>query len=247
VVQGTNGRRTRSQSSHPRRVGARKLSTTVNGSARAVFVEARRLVSASAPRSAAGKVERTKSMVLCYLFSRNLQKVEGQQFTLRAQKNSQDLVKITSQAVVPKCYYRIEARIHRRDLRDSPVATAGRTRQGVRGFHSGDQARQRCHQGWRSPKTKSCRELRLGEGRTCGSHNWRWHSYHPNAEEAERCRVRRFSYRRDAGSSQRKERSRTCDCAPRCRRSVAYVRTSLATVSMLASTVSRYFWLRRGW
>jgi hypothetical protein len=62
-------------------------------------------------RSAAGKVERTKNMVLYYLLSRNLQKVEGQQFTLRAQKNSQDSVKITDPAAVPKCYCRIEARV----------------------------------------------------------------------------------------------------------------------------------------
>jgi hypothetical protein len=62
-------------------------------------------------RAAAGRVERTKNMVLYYLLSRNLQKIEGQQFTLRAQKNSQDSVKITNQAVVPKCYCRIEARI----------------------------------------------------------------------------------------------------------------------------------------
>jgi hypothetical protein len=62
-------------------------------------------------RAAAGKAERTKNMVLYYLLSRNLQKVEGQQFTLRAQKNSQDSVKITDQATVPKCYCRIEARI----------------------------------------------------------------------------------------------------------------------------------------
>jgi hypothetical protein len=62
-------------------------------------------------RAAARKVERTKSMVLYYLMSRNLQKIEGQQFTLRAQKNSQDSVKITDQAAVPKCYCRIEARV----------------------------------------------------------------------------------------------------------------------------------------
>jgi hypothetical protein len=62
-------------------------------------------------RSAAGKVERTKNMVLYYLLSRNLQKVEGQQFTLRAQKNSQDSLKITDPAAVPKCYCRIEARV----------------------------------------------------------------------------------------------------------------------------------------
>lgn len=62
-------------------------------------------------RAAAGKVERTKSMVLYYLLSRNLQRIEGQQFTLRAQKNSQDSVKITDQAAVPNCYCKVEARI----------------------------------------------------------------------------------------------------------------------------------------
>ncbi len=63
-------------------------------------------------RAAAGTVERTKNMVLYYLLSRDLKKIEGQQFTLRAQKNSQDSVRITDQAaVVPKCYCRIEARV----------------------------------------------------------------------------------------------------------------------------------------
>jgi hypothetical protein len=62
-------------------------------------------------RAAASKVDRTKNMVLYYLLSRNLQKVEGQQFTLRAQKNSQDSVKITDLAAVPKCYCKIEARV----------------------------------------------------------------------------------------------------------------------------------------
>ncbi len=62
-------------------------------------------------RTAAGKAERTKNMVLYYLLSRNLQKIEGRQFTLRAQKNSQDSVKITDRAAVPTCYCRIEARI----------------------------------------------------------------------------------------------------------------------------------------
>jgi hypothetical protein len=62
-------------------------------------------------RAAARKAECTKSMVLYYLLSQNLQKIEGQQFTLRAQKNSQDSAKITDQAAVPKCYCRIEARI----------------------------------------------------------------------------------------------------------------------------------------
>ena len=71
--------------------------------------EAARL--ADRARAAAGKMERTKNMVLYYLLSRDLKKIEGQQFTLRAQKNSQDSVRITDQAAVPKCYCRIEARI----------------------------------------------------------------------------------------------------------------------------------------
>ncbi|MGB0072298.1 MAG: siphovirus Gp157 family protein [Terracidiphilus sp.] len=62
-------------------------------------------------RAAAGKVDRTKNLVLYYLLSRDLKKIEGHQFTLRAQKNSQDSVKITDQAAVPKCYCRIEARV----------------------------------------------------------------------------------------------------------------------------------------
>jgi hypothetical protein len=62
-------------------------------------------------RTAAGKVERTKNMVLYYLLSRDIKKIEGYQFTLRAQKNSQDSVRITDEAAVPKCYCRIDARI----------------------------------------------------------------------------------------------------------------------------------------
>jgi hypothetical protein len=62
-------------------------------------------------RAAAGKVERTKNMVLYYLLSRDLKKIEGYQFTLRAQKNSQDSVRIIDEATLPKSYCRIEARI----------------------------------------------------------------------------------------------------------------------------------------
>jgi hypothetical protein len=62
-------------------------------------------------RAAANKIERTKNMVLYYLLSRNLKKIEGQQFTLRAQKNSQDSVRITDESVLPKCYCRIDVRI----------------------------------------------------------------------------------------------------------------------------------------
>ena len=62
-------------------------------------------------RTAAGKVERTKNMVLYYLMSRDLKTIEGREFTLRVQKNSQDSVRITDEAVLPKCFCRIEARI----------------------------------------------------------------------------------------------------------------------------------------
>jgi hypothetical protein len=66
-------------------------------------------------RAAASKIERTKNMALYYLLSRDLKKIEGQQFTLRAQKNSQDSVRITDEAALPWCYCRVDARI------DGPV------------------------------------------------------------------------------------------------------------------------------
>jgi hypothetical protein len=62
-------------------------------------------------RAAANKIERTKNMALYYLLSRDLKKIEGQQFTLRAQKNSQDSVRITDEAALPLCFCRIDARI----------------------------------------------------------------------------------------------------------------------------------------
>jgi hypothetical protein len=62
-------------------------------------------------RAAAGKVERTKNMVLYYLMSRELKAIEGREFTLRAQKNSQDSVRITDEAALPITYRKIEARI----------------------------------------------------------------------------------------------------------------------------------------
>jgi len=62
-------------------------------------------------RAAAGKAERTKNMVLYYLLSRDLKKIDGYQFTLRAQKNSQDSVRITDESALPRSYCRIDARI----------------------------------------------------------------------------------------------------------------------------------------
>ena len=62
-------------------------------------------------RAAAGKVERTKNMVLYYLMGRDLKALDGREFTLRAQKNSQDTVRITDEAALPVAFRRIDARI----------------------------------------------------------------------------------------------------------------------------------------
>ena len=70
--------------------------------------EAARLVARG--KSAANKVEQTKALVLYYLQSREMTKMEGKQFTLRCQKNSQDSVKITDQALVPLRLKRVDAR-----------------------------------------------------------------------------------------------------------------------------------------
>ena len=50
-------------------------------------------------------------MVLYYLMSRDLKSIEGREFTLRAQKNSQDSVRITDEAALPLAYRKIDARI----------------------------------------------------------------------------------------------------------------------------------------
>jgi hypothetical protein len=70
--------------------------------------EAARL--ADRARAVSGKVDRTKSMVLFYLVSRDLKKIEGLEFTLRAQKNSQDSVRINDESALPKSYCKIDAR-----------------------------------------------------------------------------------------------------------------------------------------
>lgn len=62
-------------------------------------------------RSTAAKVDRTKSMVLFYLMSRELRKIEGREFTLRIQKNSQDSVRILDEVNLPMAYRKVEARV----------------------------------------------------------------------------------------------------------------------------------------
>ena len=62
-------------------------------------------------RATAGKVERTKNMVLYYLMARDLKAIEGREFTLRAQKNSQESVRITDETALPVAFRKIDARI----------------------------------------------------------------------------------------------------------------------------------------
>ena len=62
-------------------------------------------------RATANKVDRTKAMVLFYLMSRDLKKIEGREFTLRIQKNSQDSVRIIDEESLPTAYRKIDARI----------------------------------------------------------------------------------------------------------------------------------------
>src|SRR5580698_2935619 len=69
--------------------------------------EAARLVARG--KSAENKVEQTKLLVLYYLQSREMTKMEGKQFTLRCQKNSQDSVRIIDPTLIPLRLKRIEA------------------------------------------------------------------------------------------------------------------------------------------
>jgi hypothetical protein len=62
-------------------------------------------------RSSERKATQTKYMVMYYLKSRELRKIEGREFTLRIQKNSQDSVRFTDETLVPMRYRTIAARI----------------------------------------------------------------------------------------------------------------------------------------
>jgi hypothetical protein len=78
---------------------------------RAAYCRAQAARLSDRARTAENKVERTKNMVLYYLRSRELRKIEGCEFTLRAQKNSQDSVIITDEQAVPLQLREIEAKI----------------------------------------------------------------------------------------------------------------------------------------
>ena len=62
-------------------------------------------------RNSERKATQTKYMVMYYLKSRELKKIEGREFTLRIQKNGQDSVRFTDETQVPMLYRTVAARI----------------------------------------------------------------------------------------------------------------------------------------
>ncbi len=77
--------------------------------ARSAYCKAEAARLSARGKSAENKVEKTKSLVLYYLQSREITKMEGKQFTLRCQKNSQDSVRISDLELIPLRLKRIEA------------------------------------------------------------------------------------------------------------------------------------------
>jgi hypothetical protein len=62
-------------------------------------------------RSSERKATQTKYMVMYYLKSRDLKKIEGREFALRIQRNSQDSVCFTDETQVPLRYRTVSARL----------------------------------------------------------------------------------------------------------------------------------------
>lgn len=79
--------------------------------ARACHCRAQTARLADRARSAEKKLERTQKMVLYYLESRGIIKIEGVEFTLRRQKNSQGSVVIQDEPLVPLVHRDVEAKI----------------------------------------------------------------------------------------------------------------------------------------
>ena len=79
--------------------------------ARTVYcrAEANRLTERA--RSSDRKFDQTKAMVLYYLGSHGLKKIEGMEFTLRRQKNSQDSVRITEEQQIPMRFKVVNASV----------------------------------------------------------------------------------------------------------------------------------------
>ena len=80
--------------------------------ARAAYCKAEAARLTARGKSAENKVEQTKLLVLYYIQSRGgaFTKMEGKQFTLRCQKNSQDSVRISDPNLLPLRLKRVEAR-----------------------------------------------------------------------------------------------------------------------------------------
>lgn len=62
-------------------------------------------------RAGERKATQTKYMVMYYLKSRELKKIEGREFTLRIQKNSQDSVRFIDETLIPMRYRTVAARL----------------------------------------------------------------------------------------------------------------------------------------
>jgi len=62
-------------------------------------------------RSSDRKAAQTKYMVMYYLKSRDLRKIEGREFTLRVHGNSQDSVRFTDETQVPMPFRTVTARL----------------------------------------------------------------------------------------------------------------------------------------
>ncbi len=78
--------------------------------ARAAYCKGEASRLATRGRVAENKVDQTKALILYFLQSRDVTKMEGKQFTLRRQKNSQDSVRILDPSLIPLRLKRVEAR-----------------------------------------------------------------------------------------------------------------------------------------
>ena len=77
---------------------------------RAAYCKAEAARLSTRAKVAEGKAAQTKQLVLYFLNSRDIAKIEGPQFTLRRQKNSTDTVNVQDASLLPIHLLRIEAR-----------------------------------------------------------------------------------------------------------------------------------------
>jgi hypothetical protein len=78
--------------------------------AREAFCKSEAARLAARGKTAENKAAQTKALVLYFLETRSLTKMEGSQFTLRRQKNSQDSVKIKNPDAIPMRLRRVAAK-----------------------------------------------------------------------------------------------------------------------------------------